>query len=59
MFPPLREVAFEINFAPHLRVEDRIADFLYAESPRNSTGLAFRVAWGKGPSVRHPARAPA
>lgn len=26
-FPPLKEIAFEINFAPHLRVEDRIADF--------------------------------
>ncbi len=26
-FPPLQEVAFEVNFSPHLRVEDRIADF--------------------------------
>lgn len=25
--PPLTEVAFEINYAPHLHVEDRIADF--------------------------------
>lgn len=48
-FPPLREVAFEINFAPHLRVEDKIADFqdeIKADFPNYVPEIVLRLPVG-------------
>jgi uncharacterized protein (TIGR04255 family) len=51
-FPPLQQVAFEINFAPHLRVEDKIADFqdeIKADFPNYVSEIVLRL-----PTSAHP-----
>lgn len=54
-FPPLKEVAFEIDFAPHLRVEDKIADFqdaIKTDFPNYIPEIVLRLPTG----VRSPSR---
>jgi len=52
--PPLKEVAFEINFAPHLRVEDKIADFqdeIKGDFPDYAAEIALRLPTSVYPAV--------
>jgi uncharacterized protein (TIGR04255 family) len=60
-FPPLREVAFEINFAPHLRVEDRIADFqdeIKGDFPNYSAEITLRLPAALYSTARRPETEP-